>query len=115
MEDFIVKDNIWAFNKKHLRNFGYTEILDKPKWVTVYVRFKDGAKALFMRDKNEQFQEKTKHQLRDFLETNGIKPTYGASKDEDISDTLIDLHLNGYNAVVPALKSNDKIDDETTK
>ena len=31
MENFIIKDNLFAFNKNHLSGFGYADLLDEPK------------------------------------------------------------------------------------
>ena len=104
MENFVVLNNWVAFNKNHLKNFGYTDVLEEPKAIDVIAKFNDGSCAFIMRVTKNYYNKNTAYELYNLLRPTKLEPIHYAQN--EISDILIDNYLKENMATLTSLKMN---------
>ena len=108
MDDFVVFDGSYAFNKKEFVGLGYYDGLIKFNGVSVFAEFRDGSRSSLMHVFNKKyFYNKVIQILNNFQKTNGIQAKVSESFDKSC---LIDLRLNGSVASIPSIKAKSEIE-----
>ncbi len=109
LNNFVSIENQIAFNKSFLEGFGYADVLDNPKEVATFARFKDGSTTLIGYCNKKKFEKKLIYKLRKLLYENGIEPGYDKSYDRKTD--FIESYLKDNTAIIPELQDSDDLEN----
>lgn len=103
MQNFIVLENYYAFNKKHFNGLGHTNFPNKNKCV-LYAKFKDGSGIYMASHKRSRFIERQFENLQKDLLKNGINLKNNATSK---TPPLIENFTNRSYARIPEIYNHE--------